>query len=74
MFQQMLGVCGASLVSPGWLVLSVMVGMCHIKSLKITHYNVIPDLSGPTHTLWMFGLTQHHDFGQSTVQHVFLTQ
>ena len=71
MFQQMLGVCGASLVSPGWLVLSGMVGMCDVQSLEITYYNVIPDFSEPTHTPWMFDFTKHRNFQQSTVQHVF---
>ena len=44
MFQQMLGVCGASLVSPDWLVLGVTVGTPDLQTLKIRHYNVIPDL------------------------------
>ena len=30
MFQQMLGVCGRSLVLPGWLVLGVTVRMCDV--------------------------------------------
>ena len=44
MFQQMLGVCGASLVSPDWLVLGVTVGTPDLQTLKIRYYNVIPDL------------------------------
>ena len=63
MFQQMLGVYGTSLVSPGWLVLGVMVGMCDIPTLTTRYYNVVPDLSWPTHTPWTFDLTKHHDFG-----------
>ena len=44
----MLGVCGTSLISPGWLVLGITVGMLDGQTLEIRHYNVIPDLSGPT--------------------------
>ena len=40
----MLGVCGTSLVSPGWLDLGVSVGMVDVQTLEIRHYNVIPDL------------------------------
>ena len=32
-FQQMLGVCGISLVLPGWLVLSVVVCMGDVQTL-----------------------------------------
>ena len=34
MFQQMLGVCDTSLVSPGWLVLGVTVGECDVQTLN----------------------------------------
>ena len=47
MFQQMLGVCGTSLVSPGWL--GVTVGMWDVQTLRIRHYNVIQDHSGRAH-------------------------
>ena len=32
-FQQMLGVCGTNLVSPGWLVLWVTLGLCNVQTL-----------------------------------------
>ena len=35
--QEMLGVCGTSLVSPGWLVLGDMVGMGDVQTLKLGH-------------------------------------
>ena len=38
MLQQMLGVCGASLVSPGWLVLGIAVVMGNVQALKIRLY------------------------------------
>ena len=69
MFQQMLDVYGRSLVSPGWLVLSVMVGMCDIQTLTTRYYNVVPDFFRPTHIPWTFDLTKRHDFGQSAVLH-----
>ena len=65
----MLGVYGTSLVSPGWIVLGVMVGMCDIQTLTTRYSNVVPDLSRPTHTPWTFDLTKRHDFGQSAVLH-----
>ena len=33
MFQQMLGVCGTNLASPGWLVLGVMVGTSDVQNV-----------------------------------------
>lgn len=50
MFQQMLEVRGTKLVSPGWLVQGV--GTCDVQTWKVRHDNVIPDLSGTTHTPW----------------------
>ena len=44
------GVCGTSLVLPGWLVLGVMVGMGDIQTPKTRHCIVTSDLSGATHT------------------------
>ena len=35
MFQQMLGVFGTCLVSPGWLVVGVAVGKCDVQTLNI---------------------------------------
>ena len=71
----MLGVCGTSLVLPGWLVLRGTVGTGEIQTLVIRHYNVIPDLSGQTHTPWTFDLdlNEHRDFRQSTVLHSRIT-
>ena len=60
MFQQMLGVCGTRLVSPGWLVLGIMVGTDDVLTLKTRHYNVIPAVSEPTQPPWTFDLTKHH--------------
>lgn len=57
----MLGVCGASLVSPGWLVLGVKVDVCDVETMKIRNYNVIPDLYGRTYTHVTFDLTKHRD-------------
>ncbi len=31
--QQLLGVCGTCLISPGWLVLGVPVGTCDVQTL-----------------------------------------
>ena len=42
---QVLGVCGPSPVSSGWLVLSVTIGAIDVQLLKIRQDNVIPDLS-----------------------------
>ncbi len=55
--------CGTTPVSPGWLLLGITVGRCDAQTLKLRHYNVIPDLSGPTHTPWTSEVTRHHDFG-----------
>ena len=46
--QQMLGVIGTSLISPGWFILGGMVGTGNVSTLKSRHYNVITDLSGVT--------------------------
>ena len=45
---QVLGVCGTSLVSPGWLVHSVTIRAKDVQLLKIRQNNVIPDLSRST--------------------------
>ena len=45
---QVLGVCGPSPASPGWLVLSVTVGAFDVQPLRVRQDNVIPDLSRPT--------------------------
>ena len=37
---QVLGVCGPSPVSPGWLVLSVTVGALDVQPLKVRQDNV----------------------------------
>ena len=64
---QVLGVCGPSPVSPGWLVLSVTVRAYNVQLLKVRQDNVIPDVSRPTWGFWIFDLTKQHDLGQSTV-------
>ena len=46
MFQHMLGVCGASLVLPGWLVLGVMVDTGDVQTLNMP-FQII--LGRPTH-------------------------
>ena len=66
---QVLGVCGTSLVSPGWLVHSVTIRAKDVQLLKIRQNNVIPDLSRSTWRVWTFDLTKQHDLGQSTVYH-----
>ena len=38
MFQQMLGVCGTSLVLPSWHVLGILVGTGDVHAQKIRHY------------------------------------
>ena len=50
MFQQMLDVCGTSLVLPNWLILGVTVGTCDVRILEIRHYNITPVFLGrPTY-------------------------
>ena len=52
----MLGVRGASLVSPDWLDLGVTVGTPDLQTLQIRHYNVIPDLPSFSAASFSFGL------------------
>ena len=48
--QQMLGVCDASLVSPGRLVLGVKVGVCDVEIVKIRKSESFQIfMGGPTH-------------------------
>ena len=62
MFQHMLRVCFFQvLFCQAGLVLGIMVGTGDVQTLQIRHYNVIPDLSGPTHTPNTVYLTKHHD-------------
>ena len=66
-FQPGLGACGASVSSPGKLVLSDLIWAGNRQMMNVRQDHIVPYLPRLANMAWTFDLAKHHAFSQPVI-------